>query len=320
MFRLPKPLSLEGGHAWRLVQFPSSLGGVIGAKVEGKGLKVHVAGENVRGAEVNSWRMASPLLGSVFLTSRRKAQLRALTLWLYRPKVGEDLDRHAIHLELWPGEELRLPLPTFRCRRRIEQVAIHWGSVEYRRPERRLPLGAWGYPYYLDGVLGDVFADSSRRRHVLARGKFVEFDEVENIRGFKPRRAKSLVIRLRSRDGFPVSHPCRIAAVEVRYAPLRPSFHRVSLGARVTPQRPVTFRLGGPKTSAPRRIDVVWRDEGPAMGSLTLGCASSGWKNVCSGERRTFSYFFGAKSVEFTLRAKDFPFEVEALYVNRGRT
>jgi len=153
-------------------------------------------------------------------------------------------------------------------------------------------------------VLGDVYGQRGSRWHTLAKGKFLEFDEVENIRDFKPRPLDQIRVRLRRRDDFEPTKDCRIAAVEVRYAqePGRAPPILLELDRCVAPGRPCTLHL--PEGVKAARLDLRWRDRGPAMGRLKRGAALSPWANVCSGERRSFCYFHGAFTGEVEVQAE----------------
>lgn len=287
--------------------------GLVAGRVPGA--MVSIAGERLPSSPGRA--LASPLHGLVSVTARRRLTLREVQVFEVE-QAGRLVDRHPVHLELWPGQALRLPLPPRREGTKVDQVAVHWGSVEYTMPERRLPLGDWGYPYYLDGVLGDIGGVGPRGRVVLARGKFMEFDELENAHGFPPQRLHEVFVELRSRDGVRPVRPCRIAAVEVRYRleRRRPLVVREAVGG-ARPGSALMVQL--PKRMRVDRVDVWWRDEGPAMGALVLGRAATPWANVCTGERKVFE--FAPRMVDrLELKAALAPFDVERLELYGSET
>jgi hypothetical protein len=307
------------GGEWRVLQLDQAVrlrrGETVLVLADGSGwtaARADGCDATVNGERLGDDPHGLPLHGGISFTARRPLTTRRVEAFMATAK-GRLVDRHPIHLELWPTQSLSLPLPPHRRSHRVEQLSIHWGSGEYTKPERRLPLGAWGYPYYLDGVLGDVWGVAPKGRSRLAKGKFMEFDEIENIHSFRPRRLREVVVALRSRDGVLTDRPCRIAALEVRYqAPSRTPLLAVELARVVEPRRPISIEL--PAWAVVDRIDVEWRDEGPAMGRVVLGGQATSFVNVCSGERKVFE-LSGERVDRVALEAALAPFTVDRLAV-----
>jgi len=306
VLELERPLTIPAGTVAALPKLPSRYGGVLGATVSGAGrARVCVGGETVGGPRLAQWRLRFPLLGRLTVAAGARAvRVKSVSLWTYRPDVLEDVDRYAIHRPVRVGGELRVPLMPWRAGALVEQVTVHWGSVEYRHPDTRRPLVEFGYPMYLDGVLGDVYGTFRGKRQTLARGKFIEFDEVENITEFGSCHLDSVSVRLRSRNPRFPPPVCRIAAVEVHYhrwPGIKPA--RLTPNRWVQPGQPLVVKLPnhGPWT----RLDVRWDDRGPAMAALSIGTAKSGYWNVCSRETKTFTYLHGAENNELVFHARE---------------
>lgn len=304
--RLRRPIHLVPGEVAALPDLPPLSGGAVAGQIDAdERVRLIVEGEPLpTTSRRQAWRWRIPLQGSAALVAGpRGCRLRAVTVWTYRPSRLEITDRYPLHVPLRVGRQLLVPLVSWRMGLPIDQISIHWGSVEYRLPDRTRPLVAWGYPFYLDGVLGDVDAINGGRVESLARGKFLEFDEVENIRCKAPVFGDTIRITLRPRAPEVPVPVCRIASLEVRYripAAVEPKSIEVGRWVR----RGRSLRLGPGRVSI-GRVDLLWSDRGPAMGALSLGSATSRFVNVCSGEQRMFAYLHGARPAELRLHAKE---------------
>lgn len=306
------PVRVAAGECVAIAGAPEGPGGLCAAVPEASApARAFVMGEPLPPTPVAG---RHPLTGPLTLRwGPRAGVLRGVRFMQASPGPFDTVDRLPVHLPVRVDEVLTVPLPPWRSGLPVAQLAVHWGSVAYRAPETQLPLGAWGYPYYLDGVLGDVHGLRRGRWRPLARGKFLEFDEVEGIHGFTPGPLDAVLVRLYAREAGVTPPVCRIGAVEVRYRDeARPLFtlpvrRWVKPGLPFDAPLPAVVRLG--------RVEVTWRDEGPAMGALGLGRGRSGWVNVCSGDTFPFPWLGGAVSRSVRLHARFAPFFVERLDV-----
>ncbi|MBI2375048.1 MAG: hypothetical protein HYV07_13710 [Deltaproteobacteria bacterium] len=302
--RFRRPVRLAP-RATALLESHGKPAGLIGSHVECRGsARVLVEGESAVGSSSRAWMFRLPLQGELCVRAGPSgAMLREISLFTCDPGVVETIDRYPLHRALRVGRELRLSFTSLRTGQNIEQLTLHWGAVEYRYPDRSRPLVAWGYPYYLDGVLGDVELRRSGRVTARVEGKFLELDEVENLLFDPPVPADSMTLVLRARDPRgPPPPECRVAAVEVRYSsPVKP-FAIVKLARRIRAGEAAELSLS--ELSGVRRLDLLWSDRGPAMASIEALGRTSRFHNVNSGEAKPFTYFHGATLPSFRVRAK----------------
>ena len=141
-----------------------------------------------------------------------------------------------------------------------------------------------------------------QRNRWLARGKFLEFDELENIRCPAGTVGDVVTVRLHPRDERVPQPDCRIAAVTVRYRCTAPSRTLdVDRWVKAGGTYALVQRAVGDVRLA--RADILWADHGPAMGALSVGGAKTRYANVCSGERYAFCFGWAARRGQVKVHA-----------------